>query len=160
MGGIVASPTPTIPISSDSTTVIDVVPFSCNRQSAAAAIHPAVPPPTMTTSRTAISAIGRCSKPVLMNVCSVSWHCGGGLLHGRPHTRELLSHALEIGNFRECLTTLRPDPLPQIECKPGGLRHRLLVIAHELPTTCVLGHLVGQGGGNSRRAASSPELAS
>ena len=46
--GIVASPTPTVPISSDSTTVMsNVLPRSL--ASDAAAIQPAVPPPAMTT---------------------------------------------------------------------------------------------------------------
>src|SRR3546814_19174513 len=44
--GIVASPTPTVPISSLSTSRIDR--WSIVRDSAAAAIHPAVPPPTIT----------------------------------------------------------------------------------------------------------------
>ena len=45
--GIVASPTPTVPISSLSTSRIDR--WSIVRDSAAAAIQPAVPPPTITT---------------------------------------------------------------------------------------------------------------
>jgi hypothetical protein len=46
-GGIVASPTPTVPISSDSIKVTDCVPFSAWARQAAA-IHPAEPPPTIT----------------------------------------------------------------------------------------------------------------
>ena len=46
-GGIVASPTPTVPISSDSTSVISQLPAEACA-SAAAVIQPAVPPPTMT----------------------------------------------------------------------------------------------------------------
>ena len=48
IAGIVASPTPTMPISEDSTSVIDSRGPS-TRASAAAVIHPAVPPPAMTT---------------------------------------------------------------------------------------------------------------
>src|SRR4026208_1661799 len=48
MGGIVDSPTPTVPISSDSTSVTSTIPRNCC-DSAAAAIHPAVPPPAITT---------------------------------------------------------------------------------------------------------------
>ena len=48
MAGIVASPTPTMPISEDSTSVIDSLGPS-TLASAAAVIHPAVPPPAMTT---------------------------------------------------------------------------------------------------------------
>jgi hypothetical protein len=46
IGGMVASPTPTVAIASDSTRVIFTLPCStCD--TAAAAIQPAVPPPTM-----------------------------------------------------------------------------------------------------------------
>jgi len=48
MAGIVASPTPTMPISEDSTSVI-VSLGPRTFASAAAAIQPAVPPPAMTT---------------------------------------------------------------------------------------------------------------
>src|SRR5210317_1566424 len=47
-GGIVASPTPTVPMASDSTsTTLRLAPIS--RAIDAAAVHPAVPPPTTTT---------------------------------------------------------------------------------------------------------------
>src|SRR3546814_1482687 len=52
IGGIVASPTPTVPIASDSTRVIRRRPLARNRESAAAAIHPAVPPPTRSEEHT------------------------------------------------------------------------------------------------------------
>ena len=47
--GIVASPTPTMPISSDSTSSILRPVSPMILEIAAAAIHPAVPPPTITT---------------------------------------------------------------------------------------------------------------
>lgn len=49
--GIVASPTPTVPISSDSISVMSRT-LPRVRDKAAAAIQPAVPPPAMTTRRT------------------------------------------------------------------------------------------------------------
>src|SRR3546814_12929224 len=55
IGGIVASPTPTVPSASDSTRVIRRRPLARNRESAAAAIHPAVPPPTITTSAISVT---------------------------------------------------------------------------------------------------------
>ena len=50
-GGIVDSPTPTVPIASDSISVRSTV-RPIVRAIAAAVIHPAVPPPAMTTRRT------------------------------------------------------------------------------------------------------------
>src|SRR5688500_11339856 len=48
MSGMVASPTPIVPISSDSTSVIETSFGSNMLDSAAAVIHPAEPPPAMT----------------------------------------------------------------------------------------------------------------
>ena len=48
IGGIVPSPTPTVPIASDSTRTMRRPLPPRNRASAAAAIQPAVPPPTTT----------------------------------------------------------------------------------------------------------------
>jgi hypothetical protein len=50
IGGMVASPTPTVPISSDSTNVI-AIEWPTALTKAAAAIHPAEPPPTITIER-------------------------------------------------------------------------------------------------------------
>ena len=56
IGGIVASPTPTVPIFSDSIKRMPMV-DPIVRASSAAAIQPAVPPPAMTTCWT-----GACSR--------------------------------------------------------------------------------------------------
>ena len=50
IGGMVDSPTPTVPIASDSISVTSTV-RPMVRAMAAAAIHPAVPPPATTTRR-------------------------------------------------------------------------------------------------------------
>ncbi len=55
MGGTVDSPTPTVPISSDSTSVMSSSLPKCV-DSVIAAIQPAVPPPAMTTFFTAPGA--------------------------------------------------------------------------------------------------------
>ena len=59
IGGIVASPTPTVPISSDSTSVIATLCVPSTRATAAAAIHPAVPPPMIAMLRKARSLMPR-----------------------------------------------------------------------------------------------------
>src|SRR4051812_9203409 len=52
IGGIVPSPTPTVPISADSISRMRLLPPPARKRAAAAAvIQPAVPPPTITTSR-------------------------------------------------------------------------------------------------------------
>ncbi len=55
MSGIVASPTPTIPIASDSTTTISQNSRRIANANAAAAIHPDDPPPTITILRICLS---------------------------------------------------------------------------------------------------------
>jgi hypothetical protein len=60
MVGIVASPTPIVPISELSIKVIRVPVPARYVPSAAAAIHPAVPPPTMTTRSIAPLAVPPC----------------------------------------------------------------------------------------------------
>src|SRR5690349_7736260 len=56
MSGMVASPTPMMPISSDSTSVSETSSGFNTRDSAAAVIHPAAPPPTITICRKLLTA--------------------------------------------------------------------------------------------------------
>src|SRR5581483_4195752 len=133
MDGMVASPTPTVPISSDSINVTETPACSIRRARIAADIHPAVPPPTMTTLLTGPA------RPASVALISgaVSCHAGlpegadpGGvekLAVGRQHT------ACEIGlppDLRERLTGLvveaqHSGPGPQISAVPHPIQHVL-----------------------------------
>src|SRR5580704_3073931 len=69
MGGIVASPTPTVPMSGDSITVMTVPVPGRARDNMLAASHPAVPPPTMAMLRIRLS--GRVSDIGDQNLASI-----------------------------------------------------------------------------------------
>src|SRR5471032_1710672 len=83
--GIVASPTPTVPISSDSISLMSSR-FPSTLAMPAAAIQPAVPPPTMTTRRTGRRWLG--SRVVVVIVVSLAVHFFKCL--GAQHARGLV----------------------------------------------------------------------
>src|SRR6185312_7498003 len=98
--GTVASPTPTVPISSDSTSRTEQ--SASSLENAAAAIQPAVPPPTITMLRTG-GLLMRCSRCVQK---------GGG--HGESDAKPAFSH-LKLARPPE----LPPPPRRELE----GARH-------------------------------------
>src|SRR6185436_4599103 len=92
IGGMVASPTPTVPISSDSTRRMDSSEPLKACDSAAAVIQPAVPPPTITTRRILPSFMNRVSCEVPVQVGLVRWKFLRGTLHEPRDLRELRQH--------------------------------------------------------------------
>src|SRR3954466_12737498 len=94
-GGIVASPTPTVPISSDSMSLMSST-LPSVREIAAATIQPAVPPPAMTILRT-----GLCSTVSPLSVQALQQE---GAQVARAIGIELAEHAARIlGNVRGLL---------------------------------------------------------
>ena len=113
MGGTVDSPTPMVPISSDSTSVMSSSLPNCV-DSVIAATQPAVPPPAMTTFLTAAG-------------------CGFRVFHQNPLRGGIM------GNFAERSHPVSqyPGPAPlQYRGQPWSSQLRLLISSFALPLSC------------------------
>src|SRR5689334_17566067 len=124
MCGMVASPTPTVPISSDSTSRMRT-PFRSAFARPAAVIHPAVPPPTMTTDSMGPSDM---EESPFLHECALAWHSLRRLMYGRAHSAQPLTSEVRVHELRARIDALRPQVLTDEHREPARLSERLLVV--------------------------------
>src|ERR1700690_3754094 len=94
MGGMVASPTPTVPISGDSMTVMTVPVPGKARARMIAAIQPAVPPPTITMRL--IRLLSVIATPIRTIERKKKHRHSGGNRRGGARALEFALHAEEV----------------------------------------------------------------
>src|SRR6185312_4654627 len=124
IGGIVASPTPTVPISGDSTTSMRTTSRFRRRARIAAAIHPAVPPPTIAMRRMG-SLIGR--PALLIDEATMRRQ---RLDAGANDGERLVESGARLGDverIREWVVAPRLDTLPEQHGEPTVLVEVLLI---------------------------------
>src|SRR6266478_1913830 len=139
---MVASPTPTIPISGDSMTRIAPKVCPSRRARIDAAIQPAVPPPRTAMFRTRLSGVtaalrgghdrslkdplGLC-QAMICNELSMCRHAIDAVLNHRPHTEQGGFHLLDVENVRQRIVVLRFEILSEENAKPTILAEMFLV---------------------------------
>src|SRR5688572_1470319 len=148
MSGIVASPTPMIPISSDSTSVIDTS-FGLSRlESAVSIIHPTEPPPAM-TMRLNNGCMG--SPLLLFQVAHQIRHVFIVRGHGSHQLLDVVRHIVERGPrlghgflIGEAIVACRPPAHAEVLDGPVFRVEGLQVERHQQPATRELRQFDGQ----------------
>src|SRR5882672_1010333 len=120
IGGIVASPTPTVPMSGDSMTRIAPKPRPMRRARIAAAIQPAVPPPTMAMSRTRL-----CTK--LTDEPRMGRQRTDRVLDHRAHAQQRRAGFAAVQNVGKWIVVLWVEILAEEKRQPAILAKMFLV---------------------------------
>src|SRR5882672_2847592 len=120
IGGMVASPTPIVPMSGDSMTRIAPKPRPTRRARIAAAIQPAVPPPTMAMSRTRLCTL-------LTDEPRMCRQGADRLLDHRAHAEQRRPGLGNVQNVRERIVVPWIEILAEENCQPAILVKMFLV---------------------------------
>src|SRR5690606_4560564 len=167
MCGMVDSPTPTVPIASDSIRRILISGAARRRAIAAAAIHPAVPPPTITVlrilrscmvvtvPRVVVSRDVRGAVP--LNELDVRGHRVGG--SGDAVAYGIEAAADRVVGYRRHgrIAGLRHDALSEQDRDPARCREQLFLVAEDAASFAKQRDLVAQRVRNLHRPAIVPE---
>src|SRR5262245_2064123 len=154
MGGIVASPTPIVPMSSDSTSAISWRPPASILPNAAATIQPAVPPPTM-RMRLTLARMGSQA----LNILDVRRHRRGEPLDVHAQRRDLRRGYAPQARLDLQLERIGNRAAAEQHPGPVGFLERLVVVEVDAAVRAEQVELVRERVGRRRGPRRAPEVA-